>query len=112
MDVREYLKDAIYQSNQRQADIAEKLGISRQALNYLLKSSDTPARFTDVCKIAQAIGLEISILDSDGKAATLGGKWVDASKTVAAAKSSNATWDSTEAILKSLGFSIGFSSAK
>ena len=93
MDINTKLKKLLEDSGQRQAEVAQKCGLTPANLSRAL-TRDHNLNLSTALKIADGIGLELRIEDADGN------------RHPTAETSLN--WDDVAAILSSLGFFLEF----
>ena len=99
MDINTKLKKLLEDSGQRQAEVAQKCGLTPANLSRAL-TRDHNLNLSTALKIADGIGLELRIEDADGNR--------HPQKFAEAAAETSLNWDDVAAILSSLGFFLEF----
>lgn len=103
MDINTKLKKLLEDSGQRQAEVAQKCGLTPANLSRAL-TRDHNLNLSTALKIADGIGLELRIEDADGNRHPT----ADPQKFAEAAAETSMNWDDVAAILSSLGFFLEF----
>lgn len=103
MDINTKLKKLLEDSGQRQAEVAQKCGLTPANLSRAL-TRDHNLNLSTVLRIADGIGLELRIEDANGNRHQA----ADPQKFAEAAADTSLNWDDVEAILSSLGFYLEF----
>lgn len=103
MNINTKLKKLLEDSGQRQAEVAQKCGLTTANLSRALSRSHN-LNLSTVLKIAYGIGLELRIEDADGNRHPA----ADPEKFAKAAAKTSLNWDDMEAVLNSLGFFLEF----